>query len=31
MYTGKAKTQETATGNANFKMTQTSFTLVGLT
>ncbi|CAB3990569.1 Hypothetical predicted protein [Paramuricea clavata] len=29
MFTGKAKTRETVTGNANFDMNQTSFTLLG--
>ncbi|CAB4036868.1 Hypothetical predicted protein, partial [Paramuricea clavata] len=31
MFTGKAKNRETITGNANFNMRQTSFTLLGFT
>ncbi|XP_044169844.1 uncharacterized protein LOC122953907 [Acropora millepora] len=31
MYTGKSKSRETITGNANFRMNQTSFTMLGFT
>ncbi|XP_078364593.1 uncharacterized protein LOC144649007 [Oculina patagonica] len=31
MYKGKPKTRETPSGNANFRMTQTSFTMLGFT